>query len=71
MPVPDDALSGASTQRAGLTALNPPLGYEQAAAVAQEALATGRTLRQVVRGRKLMDAATLDRALDSRRMTNP
>jgi fumarate hydratase class II len=52
-----------------VTALNPHLGYDQAAAVAKEALATGRTLREIVLARKLLDAATLDRALDPRSMT--
>ena len=52
-----------------VTALNPHIGYDQAAAVAKEALATGRTLREIVLARKLMDAATLDRALDPRSMT--
>jgi fumarate hydratase class II len=53
------------------TALNPLIGYDQAAAVAKEALATNRTLREVVLEKKLMDAATLDRVLDPRRMTQP
>jgi fumarate hydratase, class II len=54
-----------------VTALNPIIGYDQAAAVAKEAFATGRTLREVVLARKLMDAPTLDRALDPREMTKP
>ncbi len=53
------------------TALNPHLGYDVAASIAKEALATGRTLRQVVLDRKLLDAATLDRALEPRSMTKP
>jgi fumarate hydratase class II len=52
-----------------VTALNPYIGYDQAAAVAKEAFATNRTLREVVLEKKLMDAATLDRALDPLRMT--
>ncbi|MFI5357875.1 MAG: aspartate ammonia-lyase, partial [Opitutales bacterium] len=52
-----------------VTALNPHIGYDQAAAVAKEAFATGRTLREIVLARKLMDAATLDRALDPTSMT--
>ncbi|HVU24047.1 MAG TPA: class II fumarate hydratase [Opitutus sp.] len=54
-----------------VTALNPHIGYDRAAAVAKEALATGRTLREIVLERKLMDAATLDRALDPASMTKP
>jgi len=52
-----------------VTALNPYIGYDQAAAVAKEALATDRTLREIVLEKKLMDPATLDRALDPLRMT--
>ena len=52
-----------------VTALNPHIGYDQAAAVAKEALATGRTLREIVLEKKLMDAATLDRVLDPTGMT--
>jgi fumarate hydratase class II len=54
-----------------VTALNPHIGYDAAAAVAKEALTTGKTLREVVLARKLMDAATLDRVLDPREMTRP
>ena len=52
-----------------VTALNPHIGYDQAAAVAKEALATGKSLREIVLAKKLMDAATLDRALDPAAMT--
>ena len=52
-----------------VTALNPYIGYDKAAAVAKEALKTGRTLREIVLEQKLMDAATLDRALDPRQKT--
>ncbi|MFH1498130.1 MAG: class II fumarate hydratase [Verrucomicrobiota bacterium] len=51
-----------------VTALTPAIGYDAAAAVAKEAHATGRTLREVVLQRGLMDAAALDRALDPRQM---
>jgi len=54
-----------------VTALNPFIGYDQAATVAKEALASNRTLREIVLEKKLMDAATLDRALDPLRMTKP
>ncbi len=54
-----------------VTALNPHLGYDAAASVAKEAFATGRTLREIVLARKLLDPATLDRALDPRTMTQP
>ena len=54
-----------------VTALNPHIGYDAAAAVAKEAFTTGKTLREIVLARKLMDAATLDRALDPMGMTKP
>ncbi|ACB73923.1 class II fumarate hydratase [Opitutus terrae] len=54
-----------------VTALNPHIGYDQAAAVAKEALKTGRTLREIVLERKLMEPAALDRALDPVAMTKP
>jgi fumarate hydratase, class II len=54
-----------------VTALNPHIGYDAAAAVAKEAFATGKTLRQVVLEKKLLDAATLDRVLDPLGMTKP
>jgi fumarate hydratase, class II len=54
-----------------VTALNPHIGYDAAASVAKEAFATGKTLREVVLARKLMDAPTLDQALDPRAMTVP
>lgn len=54
-----------------VTALNPHIGYDAAAAIAKEAHATGRTLRELVLERNLMDAATLDAALDPLSMTKP
>jgi len=54
-----------------VTALNPHIGYDNAAAVAKEAFAQNKTLREVVLAKGLMDAATLDRALDPARMTEP
>ena len=54
-----------------VTALNPHIGYDAAAAVAKEAFATGKSLREIVLARGLMEAATLDQALDPRNMTKP
>ena len=54
-----------------VTALNPHIGYDNAAAVAKEALATNKTLREIVLARGLMDAATLDAALEPMSMTKP
>jgi fumarate hydratase, class II len=54
-----------------VTALNPHIGYDAAAKVAKEALASGRTLREVVLAQGLMSAEALDRALDPMAMTKP
>jgi hypothetical protein len=52
-----------------VTALAPLLGYDVEARVAKEALAPGRSLREVVVSEGLMDAASLDRTLDPVAMT--
>ena len=54
-----------------VTALNPHIGYDAAAAVAKEALSTGRTLKEVVLAKGLMTAAAIDAALDPSSMTKP
>jgi fumarate hydratase class II len=51
------------------TALNPHLGYETTAAIIKESNRTGKSVRQIVRARKLMTGAQLDRALDIEAMT--
>ena len=66
----------AESSPAIVTALNPLIGYEAAAAVAHEALATGKTIRQTVisRGhveRGELTEAQLDKALDVLAMTRP
>jgi aspartate ammonia-lyase len=53
------------------TALNPYIGYLEAAEVAKESLKTGRPLRDVVLDRDLLSAEQLDRILDPRAMTEP
>jgi fumarate hydratase class II len=53
------------------TALSPALGYDAAAEVASEALRRGLTLRQVLRERRLLSEAEIDRLLDPARMTEP
>ena len=59
-----------------VTSLNPFIGYEAAAEVAHEALATGATIRDVVIARGYvadgkLTLAQLDRALDVLAMTRP
>ncbi|MGI8791966.1 MAG: lyase family protein, partial [Acidimicrobiales bacterium] len=46
------------------TSLNAYIGYDEAASVIKEATKSGRTIREVVLERGLMDAAELDRVLD-------
>jgi fumarate hydratase class II len=52
------------------TALNPYIGYDKAAEIVKEAAASGRSLRDVAREAGV-DEATLDEALDYRRMAKP
>jgi fumarate hydratase class II len=51
------------------TALNPYLGYETVADIVKESSRTGRTIRDIVLERRLMDEAALDRVLDVLAMT--
>jgi fumarate hydratase class II len=51
------------------TALNPYIGYEQAAKLAQEALASGKTVRQLAREKKLLPEDVLEKALDPWKMS--
>ena len=67
---------GAESSPAIVTALNRFIGYEAAAAVAHDALASGKTIREVVleRGhvsRGDLTEAQLDTALDVLAMTRP
>src|SRR6202521_5529655 len=53
------------------TALAPAIGYDAAAKIAKEALATGKTIRQVAREQTKLGPKELDRLLDPSRMTEP
>ncbi len=53
------------------TALNPIIGYDEAAKIAKQAAQEGRSVRDVVREKGLLKGAELDRALDVRAMTEP
>lgn len=52
-----------------VTALNPVIGYLNGAAVAKEALATGKTIKEVVVEKGLLSAEQVDELLDVRAMT--
>jgi fumarate hydratase class II len=51
------------------TALNPILGYEVVAGIVKEAVASGRSIREVVLDKGLLDEATLDATLDPLALT--
>lgn len=53
------------------TSLAPHIGYDKAAAIAKEAYATGKTVRQVAKEKKVLTDAELDKALDPLSMTKP
>jgi len=53
------------------TALSPFIGYEATAAVAQDAVRTGRSIRELVLERGLLDARRLDDILSVDAMTRP
>jgi fumarate hydratase class II len=53
------------------TALAPEIGYDAAAAIANEAYRTGKTVREVARETTALSAADLDRILDPAAMTEP
>jgi fumarate hydratase class II len=52
------------------TALNPYIGYDKAAEIVKEAASSGRSLREVARDAGV-DEATLDEALNYRKMAEP
>jgi fumarate hydratase, class II len=54
-----------------VSALNPIIGYDAGARIAKEALATGRSIREVVLSRKLLDEKRLDKALSWETMIYP
>jgi fumarate hydratase class II len=52
-----------------VTALNPHIGYDKGAAVAKEAFASGRNVREVILEQGLMSEEELDAVLDIKKMT--
>ena len=53
-----------------VTALNPHIGYLNAAAVAKESLGTGKSIREIVLAKGLMTEAELAQVLDLEKMSN-
>lgn len=64
-------LAGVEKSLSMVTGLNPYIGYQQAAALAKEAFATGKTIRQLCREKKILPDDQLEQALDPWRMTRP
>jgi len=54
-----------------ITAINPHVGYENAANVAKESLKTGKTVRELTIEKGLLTSEELDIILDVFNMTNP
>ena len=54
-----------------VTSLNPYIGYERAAALAKEAFATGKTIRELCREKQVLPEDQLNEALDPWSMTEP
>ena len=52
-----------------VTALNPKIGYLNGAAVAKESLATGKSIKQVVIEKGLLQEAEIDELIDARKLT--
>lgn len=65
----DRCLSYAEGSLALVTALNPHIGYLNAAAIAKESLLTGKSLRQIVLERELMSPEDLAKVLDLEQMS--
>ena len=53
------------------TALNPYIGYTKAAEIAKEAVATGRSIIEIAREKKLLSEQEINEILDPVRMTEP
>jgi fumarate hydratase class II len=53
------------------TALSPAIGYDAAAAIAKEAAATGKTIRELAREKTNLSEAQLDELLNPEAMTRP
>jgi aspartate ammonia-lyase len=54
-----------------VTALNPVLGYEKSAAIAKEALATDRSVYELVLEKGWISQTQLDNLLAPEKMANP
>lgn len=69
-PRRDRCLAYAEGSLALVTALNPHIGYLNAAAVAKESLETGKSIREIVLVKGLMSETELAQVLDLEKMSN-
>jgi aspartate ammonia-lyase len=53
------------------TALNPYIGYQKAAALVKESVATGKSIVELARAQGLMSEAQIREVPDPRKMTEP
>lgn len=67
---PDKATGWLAKNAILVTALNPVIGYQKGAEVAKEAMATNRTVREVVIEKGYLDADEADRLLNVRSLTD-
>jgi aspartate ammonia-lyase len=65
----DRCMAYAEGSLALVTALNPHIGYLNAAAIAKESLETGKSLREIVLERELMSPEALAKVLDLEQMS--
>ncbi len=54
-----------------VTSLAPVVGYDKAAQIAKESYKAGKTVREVLKAKKILDEKELDKLLNPRRMLNP
>jgi fumarate hydratase, class II len=68
---PDVCAAAVEKSLAMVTGLNPYIGYDRAAAIAKDAFATGKTIRELCQASRILPQQQLDEALDPWRMTRP
>jgi aspartate ammonia-lyase len=61
----------ASSTIALATALNPYIGYRKAAELVKESVATGRSIVELAREKKLLSEEQISEILDPKKMTEP
>jgi fumarate hydratase, class II len=68
---PDTCEDAIERSLALVTALNPILGYERAAALAKEAFQTGKTIRELCIEKKILPEEELAKIIEPRKMIWP